>query len=327
MCHRKLMRFRCEKKRSFNHKLTAFWSSVGFQVTFFQTDEVKDKSEFRDTTQGKDNLDLAKSTAAQPCSQLLIHSKICTETPKQRDVLAKYDFTADLESASYKGIWPFCSTDFVCVHLCCIGFKQADRQDVTYSWYRFTIRGWQRQEWLPGTDNPLHPPCPFPKRTVMLRHHGNKRLLLQKCINNCGKYLWTYKLSRQALFFFAFSASSVFHYWAEEGKDPESLEVCGEKLMELQGNQQWKRLYGELQDKGISQWTGRTEGESRVKKQMADSLPIQSTTINKHKTEILSVYSGTILLTLHKTRRWKGLYSLETDFSVLKRKIKEMRDR
>lgn len=139
--------------------------------------------------------------------------------------------------------------------------------------------------------------------------------------NICGLINYPDKL------FFAFSASSVFRYWAEEGKDPESLEVCGEKLMELQGNQQWKRLYGELQDKGISQWTGRTEGESRVKKQMAESLAIQSTTINKHKTEILSVYSGTILLTLHNTRRWKGLYSLETDFSVLKGKIKEMGDR
>lgn len=41
--------------------------------------------------------------------------------------------------------------------------------------------------------------------------------------NICGLINYPDKL------FFAFSASSVFRYWAEEGKDPESLEVCGGK--------------------------------------------------------------------------------------------------
>lgn len=80
----------------------------------------------------KDNFHLAESTADQPCSQLLTHTEKCFEIPKQRDVFAKYDFTADLESAGCKGIRSH-STEFVCVHLCCIALKQADGQDVTYS--------------------------------------------------------------------------------------------------------------------------------------------------------------------------------------------------
>lgn len=46
-------------------------------------------------------------------------------------------------------------------------------------------------------------------------------------------------------------------------------------------------------------------------------------TINKHKTQIIAVYSGTVLLTLHKTTRWKELFSHETQFTQLKGNNKE----
>lgn len=82
-----------------------------------------------------------------------------------------------------------CACTHVCVHNCIVSGsgRQQPRRDVTYSWCRFTERSWQTQERLPGTAIPSHPPYPFPKRTVMLCHYGNKWLLVLKCIDNCGK--------------------------------------------------------------------------------------------------------------------------------------------
>lgn len=53
-----------------------------------------------------------------------------------------------------------------------------------------------------------------------------------------------------------------------------------------------------------------------MKKLMAESRTAQSTAINKHSTQIVSVYSETILLTLHKTT-YTQLFAPERDFKII----------
>lgn len=62
------------------------------------------------------------------------HTETCLEIPKQRDVLAKYDFTAGLESAGCKGIQQS-HLKRLCVRASAFVLYrvQAGRRDVTYS--------------------------------------------------------------------------------------------------------------------------------------------------------------------------------------------------
>lgn len=82
-----------------------------------------------------------KSTGNKPCSQTVFsaHTEKCLDVPKQWDVLAKYDFTADLESAGCEGI-RLSKMERLCVrarvHTFVLYRVQAGRpagRDVTYS--------------------------------------------------------------------------------------------------------------------------------------------------------------------------------------------------
>lgn len=156
----------------------------------------------------------------------------------------------------------------------------------------------------------------FPKRTVMLCHYGNTWLLVLKCIDNYGgKKPYTYKLSRQAALLFLLIQFSVSEQ--EKGKTQNLLRFVEASWC----NKQTSNKRGSLESCWRGEYPSEQEGQ-RVREQMVESVVTWSTTINKHKTQIWSVYSKTTLLTLRKTTKQQGLFSHGTDFSQNKEKGK-----
>ena len=127
---------------------------------------------------------------------------------------------------------------------------------------------------------------------------------------------YTYKLSRHAALLFLLIQFSVSEQ--EKGKTQNLL-----RFVEAS----WCNFKQTSNKRGSSEscWRGEYPSEQegqRVKEQMVESMATWSTTINKHKTQIWSVYSKTTLLTLRKTTKQQGLFSHGTDLSQSKEKGK-----
>lgn len=119
----------------------------------------------------------------------LTSNQFCTQLPTQKNAsrfqnkgISWPKWTSQLDSVPWKSTWRS-TMEWPCVSTFALHQVQEGRQDVTYSWYRFTERGWKTQRGLTGTAIPLHTPCPFPIRSVMLCHYGKKWLLVLTCID------------------------------------------------------------------------------------------------------------------------------------------------
>lgn len=182
------------------------------------------------------------------------------------------------------------------MYLCCIGFRQTSRQDVTYSWWGFTEHSWQTHEWLPGTVIPWHPLCHFPKRSVMLCHYGNKWPLVLKCIDNYGKNLVINYTDKLLCFFCLFSFPLLS--WRKERPRISwglwrKVDATSSKPTTKETLQRASRLGNTLGYRKDRGWGQGEDANGRV-----DGNREQSNT--NHRS---SVCSGTILLTLQSNMK------------------------
>lgn len=150
----------------------------------------------------------------------------------------------------------------------------------------------------------------FPKRTVMLCHYGNTWLLVLKCIDNYGgKNPTLINYPDKLLCFFCLFSFPLVNRRRER---PRTSWDLWRQVDVTSSKPAIKR--GSLESCWRGEYPSEQEGQ-RVREQMIESVVTWSTTINKHKTQIWSVYSKTTLLTLHKTTKQQGLLSHGTDFS------------
>ena len=170
----------------------------------------------------------AKSTEDQQAAGSA-YTERCLEIPKQRIsepnmtslLIWSLPVSRDRQQSKYKRL---CVCVCVCVCMCVLYRVQACRGHVTYAWCWFTEQSWQPHERLSGTLLAVFPKVVSCCVTMEINYclHWNALIIMESNPES-------YKLFRQTFLLFLLIQFSVIE--PEKGEDPESLEVCGEKLM------------------------------------------------------------------------------------------------